>query len=125
MGFWYGLNNSWIEWAEGEMGCGSYLFELDIDLDNVFIIEKLSDLDKLYENYSLDPSYKYYMWRMSIDWRKVMSDFSGIELRNFDRYKYKAKYFWTSFWDCSSGCIWKNEVIKNINFVGKLNELSN
>ena len=50
---------------------------------------------------------------MYIDWIKVSKQYSGIEI---NPYQHSNRYtsMWYYGWDVASGCIWKNDLIKNI-----------
>jgi len=117
LGLWYGINNEWLDWCYGEEPdwIKKYLFELDIDMTDVFVISdngELCEFQKRYEKCMIK-NVPY------IDWKKVKNDYKGIEIINYSDIKYNS--FLTFFsmvfcaWDVSGGCIWDLSVIKNFN----------
>ncbi len=48
-----------------------------------------------------------------INWIEVANNYSGIEIAPC-QFNCRRKYFWYYAWDVASGCIWKEDAVKNI-----------
>jgi hypothetical protein len=133
-GFWYSLKDEWINWCEGEQFYGDgvtgseiytiknrYLFEVSInemvftDLENkdknkILVLSNSDDLKKFTD--------QYMMKNMDINWKKVVEDYGGIEIRNYrDLWKYRFIYMWFYGWDVSSGCLWRKSIIRQTDLI--------
>ena len=114
-GFWYGINDEWLEWCEGERPhwIKKYLFELDINMSNIIVVSTPYELNKFCEEYE-GPISKFGF--TNINWERVANDYSRIEFTNYHFLKYKSSCdiskLWLYGWDISGGCIWDLNVIK-------------
>jgi len=113
-GLWYGINKAWIKWCKGEMPhwIYKYNYELKLDLSKMLIITNKEQLINFNNKYRNNLNILTY-----IDWWEVAKEYSGIEINPFlhsMRFDIRTNGLWYSLWDCSSGCIWNKDVIKNI-----------
>lgn len=126
-GLWYALGNEWIDWCEGNMNeewIRPSIIEIELLMNKVLIVETIEDVENLIKKYSkeLFPGSSLF----NIDWEALASEYSGIEIRNYnhlkwgrrkDIFKSKTEYriddLWLSAWDVSSGCIWDLSIIKS------------
>lgn len=116
-GLWYGIDNEWLDWCEGNMEewIKNEIIELDVDLSKMLILETPDQLKAFSDKYSYEiiphSTIKY------IDWAKIAQDYSGIEIRNYYDLKYYDQFMrwevWFMAWDVSSGCIWDLSIIKS------------
>lgn len=116
-GFWYGIDNSWIDWCSNEMPewVTPHRYKLEIDMSKVLVvdtIEKMYDLNKFVVN--TDEYFNRYNY--DIDWAVFdKMGYKGIEI---PRYMYELrrddKFFWYYSWDIASGCIWDTNIIKSV-----------
>lgn len=118
-GLWYGLDRAWFEWCESENygGIGDYTYELELDLDDILIISDKRQLLLFFNDYKIEMYPDYF----GIDWRKVKSDYRGIEIQNYHSYRWSAlplnRNTWLYGWDCDSGCIWDLCAVKSFESV--------
>jgi hypothetical protein len=116
-GLWYGLDDDWFEWCSGENfdGIGKFTFDLVINLGRIIVIETPVELILFYHKYK----HELYPGYFAIDWDKVKSDYSGIEIRNYYAMRWDVLPMegstWFYGWDVNSGCIWDLSVIESVN----------
>lgn len=108
-GFWYGFGSDWIDWCRGEMPhwIGQYIYRVDIGNSNVLRIHTGHDLIQFNQKYGC----KYHDIDGFIDWKKVSSQYDGIEINPYQT-PFRYKYSWYYSWDVSSGCIWNLDGVK-------------
>ena len=122
-GLWYGFGDSWLEAIYHDMPKRSNKYS------NVYEIEVKGNILKLiteeehrefFRKYK-DTSSEYMTERGYIDWKKVMSEYDGIEAkgREFheialnqhnDRFQKDKELMWIYAWDSDSGCVWSGTV---------------
>ena len=97
-----------------------HVFKIEVDESRMRVIRNYHELLGFDKEYGIEEDFgaKYgksigYSQK-NIDWRKVASDYGGIEIAP---YIYKGRYdiSWYYGWDVASGCIWGDGVIKGIN----------
>jgi len=115
-GLWYGFGNSWMDWIDEEMPewRRKNFFTLKVKENDLCIIKNDDDLQKFEEEYAIDP--------FSIDWLKVMKDYSGIEIKTLFLHskKFPGQYdSWLRSWDVASGCIWDKGAIRAVKALQK------
>ena len=95
------------------------VYRLDINESRIKIIRNYEQLLAFDAEYGVDNDSRiiFESGRM-IDWAKVAKDFDGIEIAPYV-FEGRYKLQWYYGWDVASGCIWSNDVIKDIK---KLNE---
>lgn len=104
-GFWYGFGQAWIQWTKTEMPewTGKYIYEVVIEKGNVLKIDTYEKLLQFNEEFSTAniPGITV------IDWKKVASQYDGIEIVPYQT-KARNNYdlLWYFGWDVASGCIW-------------------
>lgn len=115
-GFWYDIDKSWLKWCKKgrKPFVKDYLFKIDIDTSNIFIVTGKSELEYLDKYYG----YKNHCMQV-IDWELMSVKYTGIEIRNYQKLKdeiirMSEKYNWLWHWDLSSGCIWDLSIINNV-----------
>lgn len=120
LGLWYSLNTEWQDWCiynNYEINKLKNIFELEIDDLNILKIKNAKEFIK-YNIISFigAENYKYYIFN------KTILNYDGFEIINYKEiylnnsnnfYKFKLHIFISGF-DCSSGCIWNLNCIKNI-----------
>lgn len=123
-GLWYQINNSWIDWCQGNWPnrVGKNNFKISLDLKNILILDtakKLKDFNDKYKTIVFTMP-EYNLEFNVIDWNSVKKDYKGIEIRNYHKIKNKGfaffsiSFVWFLGWDVDSGCIWDLTAIKNI-----------
>lgn len=114
IGLWYSINNSWAVWCNSnDYELGNNRFQLEIDYQNILIIDSKEKLQKFQDKY-------YNPIIENISWKRVASDYHGIEIKDFHSIKYsfykesQILPMWFYGLDCDSGCIWNFNAIKSI-----------
>ena len=129
-GKWYSIKHYWAElyyednWKnENEfiMPKNLHLFEIQLkknsltdlqnpSFDKILVLKTTKDLIMFCKKYMIkEPEF--------IDWNKVITDFGGIEIQvpikspKIISGKYTS---WTYMWDCPSGNIWNDKIIKEV-----------
>jgi hypothetical protein len=111
-GFWFGVEDSWINWTESEAPDwkGDNLYSVEVDESKCLVIED--------EQQFLDFSKKYgTMGNIGkvINWQKVADDYPGIVIKDyFWEYRLDNNHAWYYTWDVASGCVWDNSAIKSV-----------
>jgi hypothetical protein len=116
-GLWYSINYEWLEWCLNNSTdwITNRVSEIKIDLSNILILKTGKDIKSFIKKYSRKPEKHYTI--LVIDWDLVRNDYDGVELRNYSllqRNRSCDRDFWAVFsgWDCSSGCIWNLNAVK-------------
>lgn len=116
-GFWYGIDNSWIDWCESEMPewVTPHKYKLEIDMSKVLVvdtIEKMHDMNK----HVVNTEEYFYRHNYDIDWPYFEKQgYKGIEIPRYMReLRMNKDFFWYYSWDVASGCIWDTSIIKSI-----------
>jgi len=142
-GYEYEIKNSCFQW--GEIGCGSYIYELKFikkniftninnkDKDKILLINNYEDLVKFNRKYTKLEKEKEglgsYLFR-KIKYKKLINDYGGIEIRNYNairkklREVEKGKYQSTFFYvlDYDTGRFWDEKLIKEIKYFREVKE---
>lgn len=116
-GFWYGIDNAWIDWCESEMPewVTPHRYKLDIDMSKVLVvdtIEKMRDMNK----HVVNTDEYFHKFNYDIDWTYFdKKGYKGIEIpRYMHELRMNHDFFWYYSWDVASGCIWDTSIIKSI-----------
>jgi hypothetical protein len=110
VGFWYSVDLGWEKWC-----CESqpdwlhpHTAVLKVDTARFSVLRTKEDVREFYKKYAtaFEGMHVY-----SIDWLKVMDDFDGVEMPDFD-YGWGLSFdrpglHWVYGWDCSSGVCWR------------------
>lgn len=133
-GLWYGIADSWIDWCLGESfgGIHKYIYELNIDEDKILKIDDIEKFEIFEREYKDIPAWQkkfefcedlpeidpVYVSRArlrldSINYEKVASNFSGIEISPYFWEK-RMESMWYYGWDCASGCVWNPDALKRL-----------
>jgi hypothetical protein len=150
-GIWYAFDdNAWADFTEKSQ---KYIYEVHlkrgvlttdlsrIGMSKVLQVKTQKKLHAFHEKYGYTPSgftqtsqgkeLKQHFGKRHhfIDWKRVMDDFSGIEIyadpgkrktHNLKHYDIgMADYMWWDYFDIVSGCIWKQSVIDEWKLVDK------
>ncbi|MBS1977778.1 MAG: hypothetical protein JST46_10435 [Bacteroidetes bacterium] len=108
-GLWYTMDDTWWAWvkehnAENIAGY-RHRHLLDVDMSNVCVLDDVKPVMEFHWKYS----YKHRDAISAIDWQKVKTDYSGIEVRDYENL-YSAcawrSIIWLQNWAVSSGCVW-------------------
>lgn len=116
-GFWYGIDNAWIDWCESNMPewVTPHRYKLDIDMSKVLVvdtIEKMHDINK----HVVNTDEYFHKFNYDIDWTYFdKKGYKGIEIpRYMHELRMNHDFFWYYSWDVASGCIWDTSIIKSI-----------
>ena len=115
-GLWYACGDSWYNWIKDEkmqsVYPSKYLYKLllyrGVINDKLLVIDTLKKFDSFNKKYGT---------KNKINWKKVMNDYSGIEI--CPHFK-SRKNLWYLTWDIASGCIWDISIIKNLIIIPKV-----
>ena len=112
--FWYSIEDEWYNFVNNndfEQDKFKYLYSLKMDpigfkpwskwkgkhIDKIVVLEDKQDIDEFYDEYSVGDD------NMTIDWKRVKDDFSGLHLSVI--VTYGALYTW----DVVGGAVWDLE----------------
>lgn len=130
-GFWYGINDAWLDWCDTEMPdwIRPHVYELDINPSDILTIQTLADFDKFEQKYVYhhDPEVENYPYLIeSVDWKEVARHYPGIEINPyFWEKRFNSKGNWYCGWDMASGVIWDVSVIRNISYIAEIKDRKN
>lgn len=152
-GFWYSMKDSWYnhlcEYYDTDKLYNSYVYEIKLkslssdrkiftkcishpDYNKILLLETIKDIDiftNIYGRVMRMDKNKNKDKFISISCSQLVKDYGGIEVRNYEKLikssKFEDKHRWLKSYDCSSGCIWNLDIIKEVNLVEKLPELVN
>ena len=123
-GFWYDIDLDWVRWVLGEgyendsRWMRPYLYEVTVDEARLLRISDISAFDKFCADYYAPAFPEIPAIRQAgIDWQKLKSRFSGLEIapylweRRLSRYNGGPDCLWYYGWDCASGVIWDPSAI--------------
>ncbi len=110
-GFWFGIQDSWVDWIEGEAPHWKQdnLYSVEVDEDKCLVINTLEELVKFHNTYRTNTSYGE-----MINWSIVADQYSGVIIKEYFWEK-RTDYMWYYTWDVASGCIWDNTAVKSVN----------
>ena len=107
-GFWYSIDNDWLEWCEGNMPdwAKANTVDLFVNMDDILVIDNATDLESFVKQYGIEENNF-----ILIDWEKVAVKYKGIEFQDYWSYRrvgnhYNYRNMWLYGYDCSGGCIW-------------------
>lgn len=116
-GLWYGIGSSWIDWVRSEMPNWEteHVFKIEVDESKMRVIRTYDELLAFDKEYSvkLNLGADYLRKIGDIDWRRVASEYGGIEIAPYI-YKARMSVNWYYGWDIASGCIWGDGIIRDI-----------
>ena len=127
-GLWYAIGDSWLEWCMGAEfnGIGNYVYEVELNpKSNILVLDNKEQVfafakNKKYAN--TGPGYEF-MEGSFIDWKKVMSEYDGIEINPyFYDLRFDLGLLWYYGWDVPSGCLWKANAKKKINLIAEYSD---
>ena len=108
-GLWYAMDDQWQAWCDehsaGKFGNYRYGYELDVDISKVCVLDDVEPVMAFHWKYG----YKHEGNVKAIDWQKVMIDYSGIEVQNYDELNLACSFrsvIWLRNWAVNGGCIW-------------------
>lgn len=126
-GLWYGINDSWIDWcASEEMGwVHDHIHEVILDESKILKITNLDEFDDFEKKYGdVDPilaelerqfpgQINFRRGMETIRFDKVAEEYSGIEIAPY-LYARRLTSMWYYGWDCASGCVWRQDAVKDV-----------
>ena len=145
VGLWYGIADSWIDWCLGEDygGIHKYIYELIIDETKILKIDNIEKFEAFEREHKDLPEWEKkrretthpwetgingvpdvkgaYLRLNSINYERVASNFSGIEISPY-LWEKRMESMWYYGWDCASGCIWKPDAIKGLRLFAYLDD---
>lgn len=125
----YENNYNWKQWCQLEgyaLEHLSFCYEIILkENSNLLYLENKKDIFDLAKKYPFktrdwDPEYDSYQ----INWSEIKKNYQGIIITPYQwDCRLALESSWYYGWDCSSGCIWDLDAIKEFNFVShKLEE---
>ena len=124
-GFWYGVGDGWLRFLQ-QGGApirklyARHVHALRLDLTRVARLTTVAEVRAFHEKYRDQHAHDAYS-KIVLDWRKVERDFAGIEIAPYQyALRFDHKVFWYYPWDVASGCLWDVDVIKRVEYRGKL-----
>jgi hypothetical protein len=141
-GFWYQINDCAKNRHTSDY---KYIYKVDIDLSNIFVIKNYQDYLKFNKKYSMLKTYKYsesvkesnvsnsdplIEKRLHINWEKVSKKYSGIEVKNYKKIIVQLRKdeletnvdSWLEYLFFSRGCIWDLKAVKSVNYCCKFSK---
>jgi hypothetical protein len=124
LGLWYGIGTDWLKWVEAEMPHwrGKHFYKVYIT-GRVLRITNKNELLEFVGKYRIrakdNPKHRQYSYLLDIpknyeiDWKKVASRYSGIEISPY-QWEFRHKFIWYYSWDVASGCIWRRNGLSKI-----------
>jgi len=123
-GLWYAVGNDWLQFVAREFGggFGPHLFKIDINPSAMIMIHDHDSFIRFANEYGIkDDPLAIFMNRvetiMNIDWIRVASDYSGIEISPYMGRFRLSNHMWYYGWDVASGCIWREDAINDYEFL--------
>lgn len=111
-GLWFSFGTQWIDFYKGfvgELWKKRYGYIYDIKTNDSKILTIGMENESLFlETYGVENDSDI----MYVDWKKVASDWSGVEILINPR-ELNERWLWST-WDIPSGCIWDISGIKSI-----------
>lgn len=109
-GFWYAIDNAWIEWCRSEMPEWEheYLYEIILGpKTNLLYISNYKELIEFTNDYQVKTPEPFIgrCVNYNINWPLVAFKYDGIEINPYI-YEARFKLLWYYGWDVASGCIW-------------------
>jgi len=119
-GLWYAVGSEWLKFVSQEYhrGFGSYIYKIEINPSSMIMINNDRSFIDFADKYGVhDDHLASFMGRdgaiMNIDWTRVASDYSGIEISPYLWDFRLSNHMWYYGWDVASGCIWGEDVIND------------
>lgn len=112
-GLWFSFGTQWIDFISSEYNSGmsdkmdDYLYVIKTNDSKILTIGKENEF-KFFDRYGIKSDYD----KLDVDWRRVASDWSGIEILVNPR-ELNERWFWST-WDIASGCIWNIGGIESV-----------
>lgn len=125
-GLWYAVGSGWFHFVMSDYPSGvkPYLYEIEINTKNLFIIKTAREMDEFTEVYG-SPTFPDFggMGRKdeAIDWQLLARGYTGIEISPYI-YSRRTELKWYYSWDAASGCIWSKEAFKSVRLVVNLDD---
>ena len=110
-GLWYAMDDEWQQWCYDEsipenFAGYKYRYELEVDLSSICVLDNVDSVMSFHREYG----YKVQKGNFTaIDWKKVMTDYAGIEIRNYQTLKLACAFYgviWLRNWAVDGGCLW-------------------
>ena len=130
-GFWFSQGDEWLQHMKKtnfRMNNYNYLYEIELNLDEMLIIDSLKDLYDFTQQYcaSKNKDCWYLDWDLVVKKTKASGVLISPNLKAILK-KYKkdsfSEYFkgmeWYLTWDIASGAIWNRKAVKSIKLVYK------
>jgi hypothetical protein len=140
-GLWFAVGDEWLQFMKKNgfwMNKYNYLYEIEVDMEKVYVIHNLSSLQSFSKTYAKHSKYvsdiEGVLTTTNIDWDKFTKDtkYSGIIIEpNFKKLYWKhlhklhhiETFFknieWYVTWDVSSGSVWNSKCVKNLKLIYK------
>lgn len=110
-GIWYACGiDTWNKFVENEGLIENrkykYKYLLEINPAKILFIKNDKDMINFIKKYKPDPVH-------GVIWENIAREYSGIEICPYlHNFRYTQSWYYP--WDIASGCIWKNDAIKNV-----------
>lgn len=127
-GLWYWIGTEWLEWVASNQDnwlSERYLkhYAIELDTSQMLVLTSPDAIRKFHADFNvrkyqefleLPTNDQWILDRVGVNWDAVAEQYSGIEINpyRYDDLRYDIQYLWYYGWDCSSGCIWRPEIIR-------------
>lgn len=124
-GLWYAFGREWLDY-DGEIANDEHLcplFELELNIDKMLLIKSGADIEKFSRQYAENNKDTVRLYSYSINWRKVVKDYSGIEINPYvspEECRAELITCWYWGWDVAGGCVWDLNSIVNVRRINPL-----
>lgn len=112
-GSWYSLGEYWVRWMIGEQPDWfiryNKIYMLDLDYSKILRINNAKKMEIFQNKYGVQPYKQHNDFTMMIDWKRVVEDYTGIEIIPMI---WENSRDWYRTWDIPSGCVWDSSAIK-------------
>lgn len=150
--FWYGFNDSWLEWCRGESmhdWFQPYVYEILVDESKILRISNEQEFEAFEDEYHGVPEYLEAMYDKEhngrkyrsidapspyfrsgryftsyIDYGRVAEKYGGVEIVPY-LWSKRLESIWYYGWDCASGVIWDKGAVTEVRLIGKYDDKTN
>jgi len=109
-GLWFSFGTQWIDFISTEGMTDrieDYLYIIKTN-DSKILTIGMENEPLFLETYGVENDYG----KIDVDWKKVASDWSGVEILINPR-ELNERWLWST-WDIASGCIWNIDGIESV-----------
>lgn len=111
-GFWYGINESWLEYCIDNSvdSIRPYIYEVDLTPCHIYRLDSTLKYNRFMDEYRARQTRDIYRFE-SINWEKVYKDYDGIEI---DQFVVERNHMnlWYHMLDRQGGCVWRFQGVR-------------